>query len=59
VQEEEPVTQADRLAFINLFKEIAAIGRQARERRAAALATQSSVDTENPQPITDREVQAG
>ncbi len=59
MQDEEPITQGDRIAFINLFKEIAAIGRQARERRAAVLAAQSSVDAEDPQSVSDRRVQAG
>lgn len=45
---DEPISRADRLAFLELFKEIAAIGRQARERRAAeAAASQILPKTES------------
>jgi len=34
----EPITQADRIAVINLFKEIAEFGRRVRQRRAGEIA---------------------
>ena len=50
--QDEPITQADRIAFLNLFKEIAAIGRQAREQRAAKQAVvQPMLSIKQSQPL--------
>lgn len=52
--QDEPISQADRIAVINLFKEIAAFGRQVRERRTAEAAkVQPVVLCVTPQPILD------
>ena len=49
----KPNSQADRIAVTKLFKEIAAFGRQVRERRAAeAVAAQSAAFTERLQPVS-------
>ena len=56
----EPITRADRIAFTNLFKEIAAIGRQARERCATEKEdVQLTPDTSHLQPVFEKEVPAG
>ena len=39
----EPISAADRIAFTNLFREIAAFGRRIRERHAAKAAATSVV----------------
>lgn len=50
--QDEPISRADRLAFTELFKEIAALGRQARERRAAeASALPATAGNQKPQII--------
>ena len=54
----KPITPADRIAVTNLFKEIAAFGRQVRERRAAeAAASQSAAFTERLQPVSAQDSQ--
>lgn len=44
--QEESTTEADRIAVINLFKEIAEFGRRVRQRRAGGIAV---TEGESPQ----------
>lgn len=44
--QDESITEADRIAVINLFKEIAEFGRRVRQRRTGELAV---TDLETPQ----------
>lgn len=44
--QDESITEADRIAVINLFKEIAEFGRRVRQRRTGELAV---TDPETPQ----------
>ncbi len=53
-----PITEADRIAVNNLFKEIAEFGRRVRERRAAekAVAKQKRKNSGKVQPTVNETV---